>query len=366
MQIATSAVRVFFLYMWQLFSAIAQRIGCPRSGPFPGKPPQVAGFAFGWPRSVGRVVGRLERSRVVGRVLGSTRGDDERALVVKLHRMHSVLRLGTQPEDLPHAAPYFDPVPSLSSDSVSETCLWTSLRQAVTHRCSELAKWLCLRGGHAHCYAILLVRIAWCLLGMISVHVQFLCRGLLQCRQGPRLSLSRWTPSYPLRARLPPLECHWNCRRYSTCYFHSQVCLDPRADVRSCRHGLDEAQLSVALRETTIFVSSVFTHMDLEGDHIVFARVGLVKISLQQCGHQETVDSSLEIFKSFILAFALPGDGHCEEHQAKHIGVSAGLLHASAGMRFLLELLGTAVILAGSTSSFGLFRTLPTCFWFPS
>ena len=43
--------------------------------------------------------------------------DDERALVVELHGMHSVLRLGTQPEDLPHAAPHFDPVPSLSSDS---------------------------------------------------------------------------------------------------------------------------------------------------------------------------------------------------------------------------------------------------------
>ena len=169
------------------------------------------------------------------------------------------------------------------------------------------------------------MRIAWCLLGMISVHVQFLCRGLLQCRQGPRLSLSRWTPSYPLRARLPPLGCRWNCRRYSTCCFHPQVCLDPRryekevesvrADVRSCRHGLDEAQLAVALRETTIFVSSVFTHVDLEGDNIVFARVGLVKISLQPCGHEEAVDSSLKIFnlQSFILALALPGDGHCEE-----------------------------------------------------
>ena len=34
----------------------------------------------------------------------------------------------------------------------------------------------------------------------------------------------------------------------------------PGAGDRSCRHGLDEAQLAVALRETTIFVSSVFTH----------------------------------------------------------------------------------------------------------
>ena len=68
-------------------------------------------------------------------------------------------------------------------------------------------------------------------------------------------------------------------------------------------------------------MSSVFTHMDLEGDNIVFARVGFVKISFQPCGHEEAVDSSLEIFnlQSFILALALPGDGHCEELQAKHI-----------------------------------------------
>ena len=33
----------------------------------------------------------------------------------------------------------------------------------------------------------------------------------------------------------------------------------------------------MALRDTTIFVSSVFTHLDLEGDNIVFARVGLDK-----------------------------------------------------------------------------------------
>ena len=83
---------------------------------------------------------------------------------------------------------------------------------------------------------------------------------------------------------------------------------------------------AVALRETTIFVSSVFTRMDLEGDNIVFAKVGLVKISFQPCGHEEVVDSSLEIFnlQSFILALALPGDGHCEELQAKHIECPLG------------------------------------------
>ena len=36
--------------------------------------------------------------------------------------------------------------------------------------------------------------------------VQFLCRGLLQSRQGPCLSLSRWTPSSPLRARYLSLD----------------------------------------------------------------------------------------------------------------------------------------------------------------
>ena len=83
----------------------------------------------------------------------------------------------------------------------------------------------------------------------------------------------------------------------------------------------------MVLRETTIFVPSVFTHMDLEGDNIVFARVSLVKISFQPCGHEEAVDdSSLEIFnlQSFILALALPGDGHCEELQAKHIECPLG------------------------------------------
>ena len=99
--------------------------------------------------------------------------------------------------------------------------------------------------------------------------------------------------------------------------------------------GLDEAQLAVALRETTIFVSSVFTQHRL--------RKGCpCQDLLQPCGHEEAVDSSLEIFnlQSFILALALPGDGHCEELQAKHNEVSAGLLYASTGMRFLLERCG--------------------------
>ena len=67
-------------------------------------------------------------------------------------------------------------------------------------------------------------------------------------------------------------------------------------------HGLDEAQLAVALRETTIFVSSVFTQHRL--------RKGCpCQDLLQPCGHEEAVDSSLEIFnlQSFILALALPG-----------------------------------------------------------
>ena len=36
--------------------------------------------------------------------------------------------------------------------------------------------------------------------------VQFLCRGLLQSFQGPCLSLTRSTPSYPLRARYFSLD----------------------------------------------------------------------------------------------------------------------------------------------------------------
>ena len=141
-------------------------------------------------------------------------------------------------------------LPSMSSDSDVEDLPVdpvASSRDPPVFRACQVVLFV----GHAHCYGILLVRIAWCLLGMISVHVQFLCRGLLQCRQGPRLSLSRWTSSYPLRARLPPLGCRWNCRRHSTCCF--QVCLDPRryekevgsvrADVSSCCYGLDKAQL---------------------------------------------------------------------------------------------------------------------------
>ena len=94
--------------------------------------------------------------------------DDEPALVVKLHGIHSVLRLGTQPENLPHAALHLDLVPSLSSDSR------VRLAQALTHRCSELAKWFCLsgmrtamrsfrrgfRGFDSQCYAVPLQGLA--------------------------------------------------------------------------------------------------------------------------------------------------------------------------------------------------------------
>ena len=162
--------------------------------------------------------------------------------------------LRTEPYRSARPVRHFDSVPSLSGDSDGRLACGPRCVRLRTHRCSKLANgFVC--GGHAHCYAILI--------SMISEHVQFLCRCLLQCRLGPRLSLNHRTPSYPLSARLPPFGCRWTCRRYSTCCFHSQVCLDPRADDRSCRHGLDEAQLAVALRETTIFVSSVFTHMDL-------------------------------------------------------------------------------------------------------
>ena len=39
-------------------------------------------------------------------------------------------------------------------------------------------------------------------------------------------------------------------------------------------------------------MSSVFTHMDPEGNNVVFARADLVKIFFQLCGHEEAVDSS--------------------------------------------------------------------------
>ena len=94
----------------------------------------------------------------------------------------------------------------------------------------------------------------------------------------------------------------------------------------------------MALRETTICVSSVFTHMDMEGDNIVFARVGLVK---SPSNRVRTRRPSTHLWRfstcKVILALALLGDGQCEELQAKHIEVSAGLLHASTGTRFLLE-----------------------------
>ena len=37
---------------------------------------------------------------------------------------------------------------------------------------------------------------------------------------------------------------------------------------------------------------TVLTHIDLKGDNIIFARNGLVKISLQPCGHEDAVESS--------------------------------------------------------------------------
>ena len=49
-------------------------------------------------------------------------------------------------------------------------------------------------------------------------------------------------------------------------------------------------------------------------------------VSLQPCKHEEGVDSSLEFFNLQIhsTALSLPGDGHCEELQAKHIECQTG------------------------------------------
>ena len=128
--------------------------------------------------------------------------------------------------------------------------------------------------------------------------------------QGPRLSLSRWTPSYPLRVRLPPLGCRWNCRRCSTCCFHPQVCLDPRrsekevgsvrADVRSCRYGLDEAQLLWRfVIHNHLCVQCLHTFRPGRRQHRL--RQGWpCQVSLQPSEHEEGVDSSLEKINSFL------------------------------------------------------------------
>ena len=110
-----------------------------------------------------------------------------------------------------------------------------------------------------------------------------------------------------------------------------------RADVRSCCHRRDEAQL--ALRKTTIFLSGDFTHMDLEGNNIVFQSMALSRSSSNREGTRKpsTHFWSFSTYKIH-LASTLPGDRRREELQAKHIEVSAGFLHASAGMRFSLEL----------------------------
>ena len=98
--------------------------------------------------------------------------------------------------------------------------------------------------------------------------------------------------------------------------------------------GLDEAQLAVALRETTIFVSSVFTQHRL--------RKGCpCQDLLQPCGHEEAVDSSLEIFnlQSFILVLVLPDDDIARSFKPNTLNVRWTLTR-QCNMRFLLNCSG--------------------------
>ena len=100
-------------------------------------------------------------------------------------------------------------------------------------------------------------------------------------------------------------------------------------------HGLDEAQLAVAHRKTTIFVSSVFTQHRL-------GKGCPCQDLLQPCGHEEAVDSSLEIFnlQSFTLALALQATDTVRSFKPNTLSVRWALAR-QCDMRFLLELLGT-------------------------
>ena len=119
--------------------------------------------------------------------------------------------LGTQQKNLPHAVPHFDSVPSLSRDSdVGDlpVDLVASRHDPSVFRASQV---ISLCNEHAHCYAILLVRIAQCLLSMISVHVQFKCEAFSKVA---RVHVSRQPLDADLSTAcsLHPLGCRWNCR----------------------------------------------------------------------------------------------------------------------------------------------------------
>ena len=233
-----------------------------------------------------------------------------------------VLCVGTQQKNLPHAVPHFDSVPSLSRDSDVGDLLVDLVASTHDPPVFRAGQVISLCNEHAHCDAILLVRIAWCLLSMISVHVQFKCEAFSKVA---RLHVSRQPldADYPLRARylpldvagtaavtvhvvstrrcvwtleLPPLASDdnrhehlhqnnvaaWTSQRsghflrgrhlVSRCQWH--VGLLPslevgsvRADVRSCCYGLDEAQLPVARREQPSLCPVSSRIWTLEGDN---------------------------------------------------------------------------------------------------
>ena len=68
---------------------------------------------------------------------------------------------------------------------------------------------------------------------MISVHVQFKCEASSRV---DRVHVSRpLDADLSIACSLPPLGCRWNCRRYSSCCFHSQMCLDPEVAAAGIR-----------------------------------------------------------------------------------------------------------------------------------
>ena len=183
--------------------------------------------------------------------------------------------------------------------------LVASSREPSVFRASQVTS-LC--NEHAHCCAIFLVKIAWCLLSMISVHVQFKCEAFFRVA---RVHVSRQPldADISIACSLPPLgcpgtaavtvhvvstrKCVWTRKlpppasdhnRHEHLGPHREVehFLRDRHLVNGCqRHvGLlpsrswvsqsrrqklplrtEGSAVTVAFRETTIFVSSVFTHM---------------------------------------------------------------------------------------------------------
>ena len=126
-----------------------------------GKPPQVARVVLSWPRRVSRDWTVSNVQELSGESRAPLVGDDN-ALSLWSYIEYIGASIWTQTKDLPHAAPHFDSLPPLSSDSdVGDlpVDLVASSRDPSVFTASQV---VLLCSGHAHCCAILLVRIAWC------------------------------------------------------------------------------------------------------------------------------------------------------------------------------------------------------------